>query len=420
MLGLLMLVGLTNYMDRLSISVLQVPIKAELGLSDTQLGAITGLSFSLIYTLAALPIARLADRFSPKLVLIVCLVTWNLLTMLCGLANGMLMLAVVRMGVAIGEAGCSPATQALIAHRFPAHQRGRAIAIWQMVFPFGTLLGIASSGFLSAYLGWRLAFVVLGGIGIAVAPLIAMFLKDGGSQQTREAQAEQTDSTWIELCRLFRARSFGLLLAAGFFGAIPLNAVLTWNAPFYDRAFGLPMSEVTIIAAGIAGIGGGIGMFGGGFFGDAMGRRDARWYCWIPAMAMAAAPVLVICQFVLAGDAISSALAGLCAAILLNCWIPPQAAIVQSLVRPSARALAAGCIVLTAGLGSAVGPFATGIASDIVVAAGFSGGVALGYAVTLVSLSGLLCAMLFALAGASLRSDLVQREDFDREIAGAA
>jgi MFS family permease len=104
-LGVLMLVGLTNYADRLSISILQVPIRAEQQLSDAQLGAITGLSFSLVYTFAALPMARLADRFSPKRVIVVSLVVWNLMTMLCGLATNFLGLAALRMGVAIGEAG---------------------------------------------------------------------------------------------------------------------------------------------------------------------------------------------------------------------------------------------------------------------------------------------------------------------------
>ena len=109
-LGLLMAVGLFNYVDRLCMSILVVPIRHELGLSDTQIGILTGLAFSLVYTLMAVPIARRADRGSRKRVIAASLGAWSLMTAGCGLASGFLVLAVLRMGVAIGEAGCIPVT----------------------------------------------------------------------------------------------------------------------------------------------------------------------------------------------------------------------------------------------------------------------------------------------------------------------
>nr|WP_176392255.1 MFS transporter [Sphingomonas sp. CDS-1] len=405
---LLMLVGLTNYMDRLSISILQVPIKAELGLSDTQLGAITGLSFSLVYTWAAIPIARLADRLSPKRVILVCLAAWNGLTMLCGLANGFLALAVLRMGVAIGEAGCSPAAQALLSHQFPARQRGRAIAIWQMVFPLGTLLGIFSSGMLSAALGWRTTFVLLGGIGLAVVPLILFFLRDEphGKADSGRAIAVASASMTEALQEILGSGAYRRLLAAGFLGAIPLNAALNWNAPFYGRVFLLPIEQITIIVALISGVGGALGMFGGGFLSDFLSRKDVRWYCWMPAAAMLVVPLMAAYQYRIAVTPMLSLPAGIVGAILLNCWIPPQAAIAQSLVQPSNRALAAGCIVVTAGLGGAAGPFATGVLSDALVGH-FSGpGDALAWSLAIMSLTSLPAAVLFLLAGSRLKADM--------------
>jgi len=409
-LALLMLVGLTNYMDRLSISILQVPIKADLGLTDTELGAITGLSFSLVYTFAALPIARLADLHSPKLIIAISLAVWNAMTILCGAASGFLALAVLRMGVAIGEAGCGPATQALLANYFPTHQRGRAIAVWQMVFPLGTLFGIFFSGMLSAALGWRMTFVVLGGVGLAVVPLVAAFLLDPGRacRSDRKAPFAMPGNMRAALREVLASRAYRLLLVAGFLGAIPLSAALNWNAPFYGRAFSLPIQQVTYFVALTAGVGGALGMFGGGFASDYLGRRDSRWYCWLPAIAMAVAPFLASYQYYGASTPMASLPAGVLGAVLLNCWIPPQAAIAQSLVRPENRALAAACILVTAGLGSAVGPFAAGALSDVF--ARHLGGEARGlsYALPVISLSALPAAWLFLLAGFRLRDDLAR------------
>lgn len=411
-LALLMIVGLTNYMDRLSISILQVPIKLDLALSDTQLGAITGLSFSLVYTLAAIPIARISDRMSPKAVILVCLAVWNALTMLCGMANGFLVLAVLRMGVAIGEAGCVPAVQTLIATYFPERQRARAIAIWQLVFPLGTLLGIFFSGMLSAHLGWRVTFMVLGGIGLAVVPLIYFFLPTPSRQTPVESSAPVRSERnagisdmVAALKHALEAHSFRFLLGGGFLAAVPLNAALNWNAPFYGRHFSLPLEEVTVIVALIAGVGGAAGMIGGGFISDYLAKRDRRWYCWLPVTALVFAPLMCLVQYGLAPSPAVSLSAGIIGAIFLNCWIPPQAAVALSLVRITHRATAAACILVTAGLGAAAGPFAVGIISDYLAQTGINAGSALATSIIVVSFSSIPAAILFYFAGRSLRQD---------------
>lgn len=408
-LGILMLVGLSNYMDRLSISILQVPIKADLGLSDTQLGAITGLSFSLVYTLAAIPIARLADRRSPKQIIVICLIVWNVLTMLCGVAGSFLALAVLRMGVAIGEAGCGPTTQALLANYFPPHQRGRAIALWQMVFPLGSLIGIFGSGLLSAALGWRMTFFILGGIGMLTVPLVAFFLKEPRRPEPTprpEAGPGAGSGTLQALGEILSQRAYRLLLAAGFLAAIPLNAVLNWNAPFYGRTFSLPITEVSYIVAVTAGVGGVVGIIGGGFVSDLLGRRDQRWYCWLPGMAMILAPLAAFIQFIAAPTPVQSMLAGLICGALLNCWMPPQAALGQLVVRPDNRALSAACILVTAGLGAAVGPFLAGVLSDLIAARSADPVSALAQSIVVVSVTAWPAAVLFFISATRLQGDL--------------
>lgn len=404
-LGVLMLVGLTNYVDRLSISILQVPIRLDLRLSDTQLGAITGLSFSLIYTFAAIPLARIADRLSPKRVIIASLVVWNAMTILCAFATGFATLAMFRMGVAVGEAGCGPATQSLLARTFPADQRGRAIAVWQMVFPLGSLLGVAAGGLLSQALGWRQAFIVLGLCGLMVTPLVMLCISDrSGPQPVREAKAPGV-GFGKALSRLLASRTFVFMLIGGFLAAMPLNAALNWNALFYGRAFGLPMSELTLYIAVIAGGGGVVGMIGGGFLSDWLGRRDPRWYCWLPGIALLCALPLMAGQYLLAPTPGASLCLGVIVCIALNCWMPPQAAIAQSLVTPDARALAAACILVTAGTGGALGPFLTGFISDLLTAR-LGSGVALRYAITIVAGAALLASALFFAAARDLKADL--------------
>lgn len=421
-LGVLMLVGLTNYIDRLSISILQVPIKAELGLSDTQLGAMTGLSFSLVYTLAAIPLARLADRISPKLVIVACLIIWNALTMLCGLAGSFLALAFLRMGVAIGEAGCGPPTQALLSRYFPAHQRARAIALWQMVFPLGTLLGIFGSGMLSAVMGWRHAFMVIGFIGLLVVPLLLLVLKD--PLQARPADANQARDagpagTFEALRHLLSFRSYRLLLIGGFFATVPLQALLNWNAPFYGRVFALPIEQVTFIVAMTAGVGGIIGIFMGGLLSDILGKKDQRWYCWLPALAVLFVPAFAALQFLIAPTPTLSLFAGVVCGILLNCWMPPQAAVGQLVVEHQNRALAAACILVTGGLGAALGPFLTGLISDFLRSVVERPGDELAWAIWIVSLSAVLAAAFFLKSGVHLRQDLqtvVRQSEISRQL----
>src|SRR3712207_5488596 len=136
----LFLVSAFNYIDRTILSILQIPIKAELGLSDGQLGALTGFTFALFYATLSLPIARLADLYSRRMIIVVSLALWGPMTAMCGFAVGFLSCAFFRMGVAIGEAGSVPASVSLIADYYPAEQRAGALATWGLALPVGLLI----------------------------------------------------------------------------------------------------------------------------------------------------------------------------------------------------------------------------------------------------------------------------------------
>ena len=366
-LAVVIAVGLFNYIDRLSMSILQVPIKAELSLSDSQIGVLTGLAFSLVYTVLTIPIARLADRVPRRYVIAGALATWSLMTACCGLASGFLMLAVFRMGVAIGEAGCVPATHATISDHFPPHQRGTAMSTYSLVLPVGTLLGFMSSGWLAGVFGWRQTFALLGVLGLLLVPVVLVGLREPLRKETDGHVApEVSESVGRTLLGFWRSRPLRYLLIGCALISYPLHATLVWNAAFYDRQFGMPLAEMATYLALLSGVGGGIGLYFSGVLADRLGRLDTRWYMWVPAIAGLLTLPALYAQYVLAPSAYISFAVGFVAAMLTNTFVAPMSATAQSLVLPNQRALVAACVVCIAGfLGTVLGPLVTGILSDV-------------------------------------------------------
>ena len=172
LLATLMLISAISQIDRILPFILAEAIKADLGLSDTQIGLLTGAAFAVCYTLLSLPLARLADRGSPRLVLLGCLLVWSAMTALGGFAASFPLLALTRFGVAFGEAGGMPAGHALIARQVRPERRGLALGLFSMGIPLGTMVGFAVGGALADTLGWRTALIgagVVGGIAFLLA-----------------------------------------------------------------------------------------------------------------------------------------------------------------------------------------------------------------------------------------------------------
>ena len=177
-LTVLFLVGLANYVDRVTFHVLQVPIKQTFQLSDTQLGILTGAAFSIPHLLVTLPAGRLADRVSRKWVLMIALTIWASMTVGLGLAGTFAALIVLRMGVAIGEAFCVPASHSLITDYFPRTERARAMAILTLSLSLGSMIGLSAGGIFSERVGWRVTCFIVGGVSLAVVPVIWFFLRE--------------------------------------------------------------------------------------------------------------------------------------------------------------------------------------------------------------------------------------------------
>ncbi|MEP6341004.1 MFS transporter, partial [Parasphingorhabdus sp.] len=168
-LGVLFIVTMLNFLDRQIISILAEPIKRDLGLSDTQLGLMTGLSFALFYTTLAIPVAALADRWNRSRIIAIAIAIWSAMTVLCGLSANFVQLFMARIGVGIGEAGSAPASHSLIADLFPPERRAGALGILGMSVPIGAFIAYAAGGWIAQELSWRIAFLIAGVPGLLVA-----------------------------------------------------------------------------------------------------------------------------------------------------------------------------------------------------------------------------------------------------------
>lgn len=394
-LWVLFAVALFNYLDRSLLSILQIPIKEELGLSDTQLGALTGFSFALLYAAAALPVAMLVDRYSRTRLLAAGLGLWTSLTAFTSLATGFLGLAVLRMGVALGESISVPATHSLLADHFPLEHRGRAFAIWAVASPLGITIGIALGGWMGAALGWRMSFLLIGLAGFLLIPAL-LFLREPvrGALETAPLAPTARYGLTEGLRTLWTKRAFRLLVIGTTLHAFSQQALVMWLPPFLSRAHALPMTDIAWWSALMIGVGGGIGALAGGHLIDLLVRRDLRWYAWAPGTAfLLFIPAALLFLSMTGGPQVLAS--GILMLMLVSFFIAPVNALAQSMVPSQLRGLtAAVLLILPTIFGAGLGPLFTGIVSDALAARGVAADAALRQAM-IAALGGSLAALFF-------------------------
>jgi predicted MFS family arabinose efflux permease len=406
-LFLLFLVSVLSYVDRTILSILQVPIKADLGLSDSQLGALTGLSFALFYATLAVPLARLADRTVRKRLVAAALATWSAMTALTGLAGNFASLVFFRIGVAAGEAGSIPASQSMIADIYPPDSRATAFAFWGLSLPAGLLLGYAGAGALEHAFGWRATFAVIGGAGLVLAPIVLWTLREPtrGRYDPVAAPAEAI-STMQSLRCLWSSRSLRYLFAAGALHTFTWCAANSWNAPFYVRVHGMPLAEVARDLALMNGFGSAIGMYLGGRLSDYFGARNPSGRLWVVSAALLLLVPFALGQYLVQSAALSIAL-GAVTSVLMLVYYAPIVAVTQLQVPASMRAFAAAVLLLVTNLfGLGLGPLATGFVSDILVARYGMEADSLRYALSLAILLSWGAAWLFWRASSRLQREM--------------
>lgn len=365
-LSVLLVVYVFNFLDRSILGILAQPIKDELGVSDTEMGFLGGIAFAFFYTLLGIPIARLADKTVRRTLLAVCLAIWSGMTVLCGFATSFAYLLLARIGVSIGEAGGSPPSHSMISDLFPEHRRATALAIYALGIPIGSMLGSLIGGTINAEYGWRVAFIAVGAPGLLLALLVRFTLKEprrGASDAIAQAHAEAPPV--MEVMRfLWDQKSFRYLSIGAALHAFVGNGVGYWFPSFLIRTHGLDTATVGLwlFYLGFAGM---IGTFMGGWLCDQLGRKDERWYLWLPGIATVAA--IPFSVFVYLGDDVITALIVANIPIILGAfYLGPGFALTQRLVGVRMRALAASMLLFITNLiGLGLGPQLTGIISDV-------------------------------------------------------
>ncbi|WP_343042864.1 MFS transporter [Sphingomonas lacunae] len=376
MLWVLLLVYILNFLDRQILNILAEPIKAELGLSDTQLGLLAGPAFAVFYAVLGIPIARYADRASTNRVTLisVSLAVWSLMTALCGFVGNFWQLLMARIGVGVGEAGCTPSAHSLIADSVPAERRSSAIAFFGLGVPIGSLLGLIIGGTVNDLYGWRAALWLVGAPGLLLALVVPLLIKEPRSPASRAAarEAERSpdpsaparQSVASAIREAFSSKAFTWLFIAASVTAFLSYGKGLWTISFFIRSHGLSTTQAGLsmaIALGVAGI---IGTWLGGKIADVYGTKDKRHLLTFPAYGMAiAAPILFLGYTV---ESWQIAVLLLIVPTILNAaYYGPAYACVQGLVRPELRSVAASMVVFGQNLiGLGAGPLAFGMLSD--------------------------------------------------------
>ncbi|GAA0765643.1 putative MFS family arabinose efflux permease [Erythromicrobium ramosum] len=369
-LWILLVVYVFNFIDRQIVNILAEPIARDLDLSDTQIGLMTGLAFALFYTVLGIPIARFADRGTtsrPK-VIAVALAVWSAMTALCGLAQNFAQLLLARIGVGVGEAGCTPPAHSLISDMVPPERRASALAFYSLGIPVGTLLGMIIGGTLADHVGWREAFVIVGLPGVALALVVLFVIKDPRHSNAAAILRGKNQPAALPLgqavAEVMRSRAFVLLLFAGSAASFLAYGKTTWTTIFFQRTHDLTPGQVGLWFGLLGGVAGILGTWAGGYLADRFGAKNRRHVLSAPAIGMALAVPLAIAAYHAPSWPLALALLFI-PTVCNSFYYGPTYSAAQGLVPVRARAIAAASLLFFQNLiGLGLGPLFFGMLSD--------------------------------------------------------
>lgn len=368
-LVLILLVLTFSTTDRFIVSILADDLKRDLALSDRQLGWILGPSFTIVYSLAVLPLARLSDRSVRRSIIAAGLFAWSLCTAATAFVSSFAQLFLARMAVGIGEASASPASQSLISDLVPPERRARGISVVSIGGVTGLALGMAGGGWVSEHFGWRWAFAAAGVPGLALALLFRLTVREPARSGARAEQGE-SGHWWNDTRSLFAVSSFGWLVAAHAVAMFFSTGKNAWEPAFLRRVY-----EMGPAAAGawyflITPLPAMFGIYLGGWLCDRWSRSDPRARMWVPLLSqLLSIPPLYLFFVWPREDVVALPMIGAeipvsfffsaLGSVIGAGYTAPMLSTAQELAPPRRRALAAAVMSLTgAALGAAFGPMA--------------------------------------------------------------
>jgi MFS family permease len=367
-LGVLVLVYMFNFIDRQIVGILAIPIKADLHLSDSELGLMGGLAFALFYTLLGIPIARLADTVSRIGIMSIALALWSLMTALCGFTHSFVQLFMARVGVGVGEAGGVAPAYSLICDFFPPRERARALSVYSFGIPIGSAAGIVLGGFITSLMSWRMAFFIVGLAGVLITPILRFTIVEprrGGLDPGSDGQEGAAKPSLLEVIAvLARRRSFwGLSLGAASASMMGYG-LFFWAPSFLVRSFHLTLLHASLIFGALVLVGGLLGIWSGGALADRFGEKRRGMYALIPAIAFVATVPFYFAGM-LSTTLWVSFIVLLVPTALGLAWLGPVLAAIQHLVPNNMRATASALFLFINNLiGIGLGTTLLGVVSD--------------------------------------------------------
>jgi MFS family permease len=324
----------------------------------------------LIYSITAIPTARLADRGNRRTVITATLIAWSLMTSLCGLAQSFWQLALARFGVGATEPGALPSAQSLIGDYFPPEQRGVALAaLTNGGSATGWLVGIGCGSYVAAAYGWRTTFLLAGGFSLVLAVATRLLLREprmleAGLGSALGATVADKESIWQALQWLGRKRTFVFtLLGAGAYGLF-VYGMMSFVPSFLVRSLHASLALVSVQWGMIIAVANLVGAIVGGWLSDRLGKRDVRWYAWVPALACALSAPLYELAFA-ARDLWTFIWIEFAAEFVVSMGIPIMFAVIMAISGSRRRAMACAavfCVMVM--VGGNLGPLFVGALSD--------------------------------------------------------
>ncbi len=355
----------SNFIDRSIVAILGQAIKVDLQLSDTQLGLLQGLAFVIFYTALGIPLARLSERFRRVTLIAICLAIWSAMTALCGAAQNYLQLFLCRVGVGIGEAGCSPPAHSIISDLYPPKSRATALSIYSLGIPLGTMFGAILGGWLTDAFSWRVAMVVVGLPGVILALLFYLIAPEpprGAKDQV--GTADDVPSIHETARHIFSNPAFRhITIGASLVGFVGYGTG-TFAPAYFIRMFNLSYSEIGFAFGVVGGFSAGLGTVLGGAASDWAGSKKPHWYATLPAIGLLIAAPAYMAVFI-SPDWIAAIWLMIVPGIFHYAYIGPTLGTMHNLASARMRATATALFFVVVNLiGLGLGPLVTGMLID--------------------------------------------------------
>ena len=283
-LFVLFLISTSNVIDRQLVPVLLEPIKKEFQVSDLWMGLLSGVTFAIFYVSLGIPIARIADRKNRKVIIGVSMTVWSVMTALCGAAQNFWQLALARIGVGAGEAGCVPPAQSLLADYMPPDKRSMALAIFFLSAAVGNVLGLIVGGQIAELYGWRWAFIAFGLPGLLVCAIAMLVLDEPRKLSQFKIEESKAESFKTAVSVLKNKQSFVNSVIAMVLYYMMMYGVLTFSISFLMRSQSLSLGDASMYYGIVTMIAALVGNISGGFITDKFGSRDLKLIAKLPAM----------------------------------------------------------------------------------------------------------------------------------------